>query len=299
MAFERIINVPNRGLGAVTVRTLQEFARATSVSLHESALRLLETDELRPQARAALRRLMADFDRWRKDLELMGHSDLVAQILEESGYVDMWQQSKDVGAEGRLENLKELVDGVAQFESLPGFLEHISLVMDHDERSDQPQVSLMTLHAAKGLEFDNVFLPGWEEEIFPTGRALQEGGNAALEEERRLAYVGLTRARKRVWISWATTRFFHGNRMVSRPSRFIDEIASEYLLHVTDQLPGNRLFGQGSDPLRGGRFRASPETPSGKTAPSGSDDSRVRGQGWHTDIPPEIRIWRSALQRGQ
>jgi DNA helicase-2/ATP-dependent DNA helicase PcrA len=244
LALERIINVPRRGLGDATVQTLHIYARAQGISLYESSRRLIETDELRPQARSALRRLIEDFERWRVQMLADDHVDLVETVLDESGYAEMWMKSKAADAPGRLENLKELVSAVGEFESLEGFLEHISLVMDRDDGASGEMVSLMTLHAAKGLEFDNVFLPGWEEEVFPNRRSVDDGGSAALEEERRLAYVGLTRAKRRVWIIHASSRRVYNQWLSCAPSRFIDELPAELVDHVVE--PG--LYGGVAEP---------------------------------------------------
>src|SRR5208282_1958662 len=209
LAFERIVNTPRRGIGASTLQAIHRLARAEGGSLTAAARRLVETDELKPRARSALAGLMADFERWRAMAQALGHVELAETVLDESGYTAMWQSDKSADAPGRLENLKELVRALEEFESLEGFLDHVSLVMENEEANARDQVNLMTLHSAKGLEFDVVFLPGWEEGLFPHQRALDEGGVAALEEERRLAYVGLTRARSHAYISCAANRRIH------------------------------------------------------------------------------------------
>ena len=238
IAFERIVNVPKRGLGAASLRNLHVLARAEGLSLVAAAERLVETDELKPQARRTLGGLLGQFRHWRGLLAVTPHTDLVRTILDESGYTEMWQRDKSPEAAGRLENLKELVRALADFESLGGFLEHVSLVMDNDEAVTDDKITLMTLHGAKGLEFETVFLPGWEEGLFPHQRALDEGGNAALEEERRLAYVGLTRARRRAFIFYAASRQVYGYWQSVLPSRFIKELPEENV--IREAPPGLR-----------------------------------------------------------
>ena len=196
LAFERIVNVPKRGLGDATVQMLHDYARKKRIPLTEAAAIMSATDEMKPKPRLALRDLMAGFERWRAKKDTMPHTELAEIVLDESGYTAMWQADKSADAAGRLENLKELVRSMEEFENLAGFLEHISLVMDRDSGEGEQAVNIMTLHSAKGLEFDTVFLPGWEEGLFPHQRSLDESGRAGLEEERRLAHVGLTRARK-------------------------------------------------------------------------------------------------------
>lgn len=229
LAFERIVNVPKRGLGDATVQLLHNHARATSLSLLQSARAVVETEELKPKARTALRELVEAFARWSAKAEHMKQGELAEQVLEESGYTEMWQKDRSADAAGRLENLKELVRSLDEFPDLPAFLEHVSLVMDADGGEAEARVSIMTLHAAKGLEFDTVFLPGWEEGLFPNQRALDESGRAGLEEERRLAHVGLTRARKRLKLLFASNRRIHGLWQSSLPSRFIDELPEEHV----------------------------------------------------------------------
>jgi DNA helicase-2/ATP-dependent DNA helicase PcrA len=232
LAFERIVNVPKRGLGIQSLRSLHLLARSLGVSLADAAARVVETDELKPHARQALRRLLADFDRWRALLPTVVPAELARVVLDESGYTGMWQRDRTAEAAGRLENLRELVAALADFESVAGFLEHVSLVMDNDQSAGDDKITLMTLHAAKGLEFDTVFLPGWEEGLFPNQRSLEEGGAAALEEERRLAYVGLTRARKRAIVSHASNRLVYGTWQTALPSRFVDELPEENITRV-------------------------------------------------------------------
>jgi DNA helicase-2/ATP-dependent DNA helicase PcrA len=229
LAFERIVNQPKRGLGDATIQILHNHARATGFSLLQSARAIVESDELKPKARTSLRELVEAFGRWSQRAEHMPQGELAELVLEESGYTEMWQKDRSADAAGRLENLKELVRSLDEFPDLPAFLEHVSLVMDADSGDSAERVSIMTLHGAKGLEFDTVFLPGWEEGLFPNQRALDESGRAGLEEERRLAHVGLTRARKRLKLYFASNRRIHGLWQSSLPSRFIDELPEEHV----------------------------------------------------------------------
>ncbi len=224
LAFERIVNTPRRGIGPTTLQTLHSLARDREVPLMEATRLLVGSDELKPAARKALEALLRDFDRWRGESARVNHTELAKIVLDESGYTAMWQADKTPEAPGRLENLRELIVAMAEFETLVGFLEHVSLVMDNAAEAGAESVTVMTLHAAKGLEFDLVFLPGWEEGVFPNQRALDETGERGLEEERRLAYVGITRARKRATISYAANRRIHGQWQSALPSRFIDEL---------------------------------------------------------------------------
>jgi DNA helicase-2/ATP-dependent DNA helicase PcrA len=245
LAFERIVNVPKRGVGAATIQQLYVAARTLGVPVTEAAWKLSQTDELKPKMRSTLSGLMQDFFRWRGLIDRIPHTELAQMVLDESGYTRMWQEDKTPEAPGRLENLKELVNAMGEFENLTGFLEHVSLVMENAAGADVEQISLMTLHGAKGLEFDVVFLPGWEEGVFPSQRTLDENGIAGLEEERRLAYVGITRGRKRVYISHAANRRIHGTWATSIPSRFVEELPEEHIETENNPGIGGAGFGGG------------------------------------------------------
>jgi DNA helicase-2/ATP-dependent DNA helicase PcrA len=242
LAFERIVNTPKRGLGDAALQMMHDFARKKRIPLSEAAALLSSTDEMKPKPRASLRALMDNFARWTQQKDKIPHTELAEIVLDESGYTEMWQKDRSADAAGRLENLKELVRSMEEFENLAGFLEHISLVMDRDSAEGEQAVNIMTLHSAKGLEFDTVFLPGWEEGLFPHQRSLDEQGRAGLEEERRLAHVGLTRARKRASIYFATNRRIHGMWTSTVPSRFLDELPAEHV-EVTQAAGGAGGFG--------------------------------------------------------
>ncbi|WP_454849875.1 ATP-dependent helicase [Rhizobium binxianense] len=229
LAFERIVNTPKRGLGDTTVRALHDYARARDIPMLAASADMIETDELKPKARKALFDVVQSFRNWQQRLETTPHTELAEQILEESGYTDMWKNDKSAEAPGRLENLKELIRSMESFESMRGFLEHVSLVMDAEQNEDMDAVSIMTLHSAKGLEFETVFLPGWEEGLFPHQRSLDETGRAGLEEERRLAYVGITRAKRRCHIWFVSNRRIHGLWQSTIPSRFLDELPESHV----------------------------------------------------------------------
>ncbi|MDX2288036.1 MAG: UvrD-helicase domain-containing protein [Hyphomicrobiaceae bacterium] len=229
LKFERIINVPKRGIGDTTVKRIRELGSAREIPMFAAARLMIETEELTGRTRAAMAGLIGHFEMWRRRLDDVRHTELAEQILDESGYTAMWQADKSPQAASRLDNLKELVRFMHQFDTLQGFLEHVSLVMDTETGSDGDRVSLMTLHAAKGLEFDTVFLTGWEEGVFPSQRTLDESGEVGLEEERRLAYVGLTRAKKRAHVSFAQNRRNRGLYQSALPSRFVDELPEAFV----------------------------------------------------------------------
>ena len=251
LAFERIVNVPRRGIGTATLQLLHATARAEGLPLVEAARRLIAGEKVPKAARNSLAGFIAALDRWRAEMDRVSHTDLVQSVLDESGYTAMWQADRSPDAPGRLENLKELVVAIAEFENLAGFLEHVSLVMDNAADTSGDMVNLMTLHSAKGLEFDTVFLPGWEEGLFPSLRSVEEHGLKGLEEERRLAYVGLTRARHRAFVSFAANRRIHGQWQSAARSRFVDELSPEHVEIVTE-------LGLGMAPSFGSGLAASP-----------------------------------------
>jgi DNA helicase-2/ATP-dependent DNA helicase PcrA len=229
LAFERVLNTPKRGLGDATLQALVGFARCRGIPLTRAARVMVETEELKPKQRTTLRALVADFDRWTGEIGSKPHAEVAEQILEESGYCEQWRRERSPDAVGRLDNLKEFVRSMEEFPDLGAFLEHVSLVMDADKADDGQRVTIMTLHGAKGLEFDTVYLPGWEDGLFPHQRSIDESGRAGLEEERRLAYVGITRARKRAKIYFAANRRVHGTWQTMTPSRFLDDLPAAHV----------------------------------------------------------------------
>ncbi|MDN4631776.1 UvrD-helicase domain-containing protein [Sphingomonas sp. PsM26] len=242
LAFDRIVNVPKRGLGDKAVSKVHQLARAQGIPLVTAAARLLDTDELTGAARKSLGNLVIDMARWRAQVTELSHGDLARIILDESGYTGMLQAEKSVEAAGRLENLTELVRAMEEYETLGAFLEHVSLVMDNEAAAEDPKVTIMTIHAAKGLEYDTVFLVGWEEGLFPSQRSLDEGGTASLEEERRLAYVAITRARRRATILHAANRRIYGQWTSSIPSRFVNELPPEHVEAESSMAGGESLW---------------------------------------------------------
>jgi DNA helicase-2/ATP-dependent DNA helicase PcrA len=244
LAFERIVNTPKRGLGDTTIRLLHDYARARDVPMLAAAADIIETDEIKAKARKSLFDVVTMVRRWQGLLETTPHTELAEIILEESGYTDMWKVDKTAEAPGRLENLKELVRSMEAFESMRGFLEHVSLVMDAEQNENLDAVNIMTLHSAKGLEFETVFLPGWEEGLFPHQRSLDEGGRSGLEEERRLAYVGITRAKRRCHLWFVSNRRIHGLWQSTIPSRFIEELPVDHV-EVAEMDPSYGGYGGG------------------------------------------------------
>ncbi|MCB5424229.1 UvrD-helicase domain-containing protein [Altererythrobacter sp. CC-YST694] len=242
LAFERIYNQPKRGLGAKALEAMHRHARATGLPLAAAALQLAGTDELPKRAAATIAALMGSFVRWRELAEQTTPAELLRTLLDETGYNAMLQAERSAEASGRLENLSELARAMEDYQTLGEFLEHVSLVMDNDASDDGEKVTIMTMHAAKGLEFDNVFLPGWEEGVFPSQRALDEGGLASLEEERRLAYVAITRARRRCTILHASNRRIYGQWTSSIPSRFIAELPDTHIEQETTLSGGASMW---------------------------------------------------------
>ena len=281
LAFERIVNTPKRGLGDATIQQVHHLARLAEVPLLEASRRITETEELKPKPRGTLRTLVQNFARWRDQLDALPHTELAGLILDESGYTEMWQNDKSAEAPGRLENLKELLKAMEDYESLPAFLEHVSLVMDTENDASLDAVNLMTLHSAKGLEFDTVFLPGWEEGLFPHQRALDEGGRSGLEEERRLAYVGITRAKRSALIWFATNRRIHGSWQSSIPSRFLDELPEP---HVEIRESGSNYGGYGRSRFDQAQpFGSSYSTPGWQRAQNRAQGRVVGGYGSNAD----------------
>jgi DNA helicase II / ATP-dependent DNA helicase PcrA len=242
LAFERIVNTPKRGLGDKAIATLHQIARARGVPLTHAAALSLDTDELTGAARKSLGRLVGDIARWRDMASQLPHPELARLLLDESGYTAMLQADRSAESAGRLDNLAELVRAMEEYETLGAFLEHVSLVMDNDAPQEGGKVTIMTIHAAKGLEFDIVFLAGWEEGVFPSQRSLDEGGLASLEEERRLAYVAITRARRRCVILHAANRRIYGQWTSSLPSRFVGELPKDHVEAQTTMSGGESLW---------------------------------------------------------
>ncbi|MGE5953232.1 MAG: ATP-dependent helicase [Qipengyuania vulgaris] len=271
LAFERIYNQPKRGLGAKTLEAMRRHARNTQQPLAAASLDLADSDELPARARNTLISLLGQFVHWREMAENVTPSELLRTVITESGYEEMLNKDRSAESAGRLENLTELARAMEEYETLTEFLEHVSLVMDNDRADDGEKVTIMTMHAAKGLEFDHVFLPGWEEGVFPSQRAIDEGGLASLEEERRLAYVAITRAKRRCTIFHAANRRIYGQWTSSIPSRFIEELPDEHIESETTMSGGASLW------------RANwteTEDPFAHVSTARPDRSTARGPGW-------------------
>ncbi len=319
LKFERIVNVPKRGLGDGAVKRMHDVQRDREVPLYHAARELVQSEEMTGKARRGLSDLIVGFERWRRLMGEMRHTELAELILDESGYTAMWQADKSPQAQSRLENLKELVRFMHDFDSLQGFLEHVSLVMDVDAADDGDRVSLMTLHAAKGLEFDLVFLPGFEEGLFPHQRSLDESGLAGLEEERRLAYVGITRAKKKAIISFAQNRRNRGLYQAAVPSRFVDELPEDHVEVQEAKSPfggayrnfgmanpfGRSRFEDDNSRSATGGFRSTYDTPGWQRAMRRADDGHADdpgpqdlfGRGGARGVPPTDRDGRAKAAR--
>ena len=302
LAFERIVNTPKRGLGDATIELVHQYARKAHIPMLEAVNRLVETDELKPKPRGALRDLARDIARWATSIDTMKHNELAEQVLEESGYTDMWQKERTADSAGRLENLKELVRSMEEFPDLGAFLEHVSLVMEMTDNDTAERVSIMTLHGAKGLEFDTVFLPGWEEGLFPNQRALDESGRAGLEEERRLAYVGLTRARRRAKIYFASNRRIHGMWNSTIPSRFVDELPEDHVEVLESPAGFSKAGGFGNSRFEGGGFGGSTYNTPGWQRAQGratgnTANTRQSSNGDHSGFSEQASPYQAAPQR--
>ena len=291
LAFERIVNQPKRGLGDKAVATIHRHARATQQPLLISAATLLDSDELTPQARRSLGNFVADIARWREMASSLPHPELARIMLDESGYTAMLQADRSAESAGRLENLAELTRAMEEYETLQAFLEHVSLVMDNDEARQGDRVTIMTIHAAKGLEFDQVYLPGWEEGVFPSQRSLDEGGLASLEEERRLAYVAITRARRRCTILHAANRRIYGQWTSSIPSRFLAELPKEQIEEETTMTGGESLWraqwSERADPFA--HVARPSRGPGWQRAANSPSPLRGRGDGERVQFDPYAR----------
>ena len=251
LSFERIINVPKRSIGDSTIKTINDFAKKNKCSLESASRNLIELNKIKPKTKIGLNSLLNLLTKWRNDLQKKtNHNKLLQTILDESGYSEMLKNKKDLENENRLENIKELLNAMKEFDNLEGFLEHVALATSLDQDWQSEKVNLMTMHASKGLEFDVVFLPGWEEGLFPHQKSIEEKGENGLEEERRLAYVGITRAKKLAKISFSMNRFYQGDWIDSMASRFVDELPEEHIKknnNFIDEQSDNFDFNQDID----------------------------------------------------
>jgi len=311
LAFERIVNTPKRGLGDKALAAIHRHGRSTGQPLLFAAATLLDSDELTPQARRSLGRFVADIAKWRSQAATLPHPELARLLLDESGYTAMLAADRSAESAGRLENLTELTRAMEEYETLGAFLEHVSLVMDNDSAAKGERVTIMTIHAAKGLEFDTVYLPGWEEGVFPSQRAMDEGGLASLEEERRLAYVALTRARRKATVIHAANRRIYGQWTSSIPSRFVGELPDVHIDQETTMTGGESLWraqwSERADPFAhlgpAQSHRASTRGPGFQRGLNlGGEDrssrAKSRGAGTNWGIQPPIEARASAVSLG-
>ncbi len=265
LAFERIVNNPKRSIGESTLKSVHEFSKKNSLCLEASSKKMIEKNLIKPKAKIGLSLFLDLIDKWRFDLKKknINHVKLLQIILDESGYSSMLKNKKDLENENRLENIKELLSAMKEFDNLESFLEHVSLATSIDQDWEGEKVNMMTMHAAKGLEFDVVFLPGWEEGLFPHQKSIEEKGQNGLEEERRLAYVGITRAKRNVLISFSMNRFYQGDWIDSMASRFIDELPEKFL-------EKNSFFDENREEIEDFDFNQDIDF----------DDNNVRSPGW-------------------
>ena len=264
LAFERIVNNPKRAIGESTIKQIHEYSKKNSICLETSSKRMIEQNLIKPKAKIGLNLFLNLLDKWRNEIKIkkINHVKLLQLVLDESGYSSMLKNKKDLENENRLENIKELLNAMKEFDNLESFLEHVSLATSIDQDWEGEKVNMMTMHAAKGLEFEVVFLPGWEEGLFPHQKSIEEKGQSGLEEERRLAYVGITRAKKKALISFSMNRFYQGDWIDSMASRFIDELPEKYV-------EKNSFFDEGKDEIDDFEFNQDFDS-----------DSEYRSPGW-------------------
>ena len=282
LAFERIVNRPARGIGKVALQTIMEAARMQGISPYRAAKMLTGTEELKPAARRSVTNFVEMVERWRSLVNGLPHTELAEIILDESGYTEMWQNDKSADAPGKLDNLKELVRSMENHDDLASYLEHISLVMEFEQNDTADKINIMTLHSAKGLEFDTVFLPGWEEGLFPHQRSLDENGIAGLEEERRLAYVGITRAKQRAFISFAANRRIHALWQSSIPSRFVDELPTQHVEVTESAMAGSSYQNYGQSRFAQDFARGSDYTSPGWRRAQANSEMRTKPPAYET-----------------
>ena len=264
LSFERIVNNPKRSIGESTIKQIYENAKKNSFSLEKSSKKLIEMNLIKPKTKVGLSSFLSLVEKWRYELNIkkVNHVKLLQIILDESGYSAMLKNKKDLENENRIENIKELLSAMKEFDNLESFLEHVSLATSIDQEWEGEKVNMMTMHASKGLEFEVVFLPGWEEGLFPHQKSIEEKGQNGLEEERRLAYVGITRAKKQAIISFSMNRFYQGDWIDSMASRFIDEMPEKYL-------EKNSSFDEGKEEIEDFEFNQDLE-----------DNDNLRSPGW-------------------
>ena len=264
LSFERIVNNPKRSIGDSTIKTIHEFSKNNFLSLEASSKMMIDQNLIKPKAKVGLKIFLNLMSKWRNDLYVkkLNHTKLLQIILDESGYSAMLKNKKDIENENKLENIKELLSAMKEFDTLESFLEHVSLATSIDQDWEGEKVNMMTMHAAKGLEFEAIFLPGWEEGLFPHQKSIEEKGQNGLEEERRLAYVGITRAKKQANISFSMNRFYQGDWIDSMASRFIDELPEKYL-------EKNSFFDETKDEIEDFEFNQDFE-----------ENDNVRSPGW-------------------